>query len=59
MTRAADPTHYCSVCAAETPLEQAPCDDGHGADCPEYLCARCATVVVLAAVDDTAARLSA
>ncbi|MCU1678943.1 MAG: hypothetical protein JWM93_3701 [Frankiales bacterium] len=43
MTRYLD----CPACAGEQPFEQPGCLDGHGADCPEWLCATCGRAVVL------------
>jgi hypothetical protein len=34
-------THYCPVCNDETAFEAIDCADGHGAQCPDRLCAVC------------------
>lgn len=47
-------TAWCSVCAADVTLERVPCGDGHGADCPEWVCVECSYVLVLSAVVDAA-----
>jgi hypothetical protein len=38
---------YCSECADFEVFEQPPCVDGHGADCPEWLCVICGTAVLI------------
>jgi hypothetical protein len=38
---------YCPDCAALEPFEQPPCFDGHGADCPEWLCLTCGTALLI------------
>ncbi len=45
---------YCSLCGGARTFEQVPCDDGHGADCPELLCVDCGYVVVVGVVDHVA-----
>lgn len=42
---------WCSACRAEQEFEVPPCDDGHGADCPDLACVTCGAAVVLAVVD--------
>jgi hypothetical protein len=34
---------FCRTCAADQLVEQPPCADGHGAECPDRVCIRCAT----------------
>jgi hypothetical protein len=41
---------YCPVCHDETQVELLPCLDGHGQDCAERVCTRCATVIFAGAV---------
>ena len=38
---------YCTTCAEPAPFEQPPCPDGHGDDCPEWLCLRCGDAILL------------
>lgn len=38
---------YCPECAQHEAFEQPPCTDGHGADCPEWLCLTCGTAVLI------------
>ncbi|MGN6332013.1 MAG: hypothetical protein ACTHOD_10225 [Motilibacteraceae bacterium] len=45
---------WCSVCSAETEVDVVPCPDGHGADCPDVVCARCGVVAVIGLVSDAA-----
>ncbi|MBO4209247.1 hypothetical protein [Micromonospora echinofusca] len=39
---------YCEDCGAETLFETPPCQDGHGADCPELVCTGCGTALLTA-----------
>jgi hypothetical protein len=39
--------HYCATCEAEALFEQPECGDGHGVDCPEWVCAQCGDALVL------------
>ena len=43
------PTTYreCSICGAERAFEQPPCDDGHGGDCPDWVCAECGAAIFI------------
>ncbi len=41
---------HCSTCGDERWFEQPPCEDGHGADCPERACANCGAAVIVADV---------
>lgn len=43
-------TQWCVACATDQAFEQPPCPDGHGADCPEWLCLDCGSAVVLSGV---------
>lgn len=45
---------WCSVCRTDAILEPVPCEDGHGADCPEWVCVACSYVLVLGGVADDA-----
>jgi hypothetical protein len=38
---------FCPECAAETEFAQPQCDDGHGADCPEWFCVECGYAVLI------------
>lgn len=38
---------YCSTCGDERLFEQPPCQDGHGADCPERICTDCGTAMLI------------
>lgn len=35
----------CPTCAAPSVVEQPPCFDGHGDDCPDRACTTCATAL--------------
>ncbi len=37
----------CPSCGDQRPFEAPPCQDGHGADCPELACVDCGTAVLL------------
>src|ERR687895_596693 len=39
--------HHCSACGTERPFEQPPCLDGHGDDCPEWVCVDCGGAVLI------------
>ncbi|GAB3941785.1 hypothetical protein [Micromonospora vulcania] len=49
---------YCDVCEGVTPFAAPPCVDGHGTDCPELICARCGSAVVIATFAFRATRLA-
>ncbi|GAA1572328.1 hypothetical protein GCM10009678_63720 [Actinomadura kijaniata] len=38
---------YCSACGDERVFERPPCPDGHGADCPEWICTDCGAAVLV------------
>jgi hypothetical protein len=38
---------YCPTCAGSRPVEQPPCLDGHGAQCPERACVDCGTALLV------------
>jgi hypothetical protein len=42
---------WCADCSAERPFEVPPCDDGHGADCPDLACTGCGAALVVGVVD--------
>ncbi len=42
---------WCSPCQAEQAFELPPCEDGHGADCPDLACVECGSAVVVGLVD--------
>jgi hypothetical protein len=33
--------HFCSICQDEAVFDQPECVDGHGPDCPEWVCVQC------------------
>jgi hypothetical protein len=37
----------CADCGDERRFEQPPCEDGHGADCPEWACVDCGAAILL------------
>jgi hypothetical protein len=37
----------CPECAELVAFEQPPCVDGHGADCPEWVCVVCGTALLI------------
>lgn len=39
--------HHCSACGTERPFEQPPCLDGHGDDCPEWVCVDCGDALLI------------
>jgi hypothetical protein len=38
---------YCPDCAELEVFEQPPCVDGHGVDCPEWLCLTCGAALLI------------
>jgi hypothetical protein len=48
---------YCPDCAELKLFEQPPCVDGHGADCPEWLCLTCGTALLIDMPVELVARL--
>lgn len=38
---------YCPECADFGTFEQPPCVDGHGTDCPEWLCLICGMALLI------------
>jgi hypothetical protein len=32
---------FCSTCRGDVSFEQPECTDGHGSDCPEWVCVHC------------------
>ena len=38
---------YCPECAEFGAFEQPPCVDGHGPDCPEWLCLTCGIALLI------------
>ena len=40
----------CPICGDVRSFEQPPCIDGHGADCPDYICTKCGSAVFAGAV---------
>lgn len=45
---------WCSICRTDATLEPVPCEDGHGSDCPEWVCVACNYVLVFGGVVDDA-----
>ncbi|MGC9667249.1 hypothetical protein ACNTMW_11920 [Planosporangium sp. 12N6] len=39
---------YCGHCATLRVFEQPPCEDGHGADCDEWICSDCGDALLIA-----------
>jgi hypothetical protein len=37
----------CPECADESVFEQPPCEEGHGAECPEWFCVACGYAVLV------------
>jgi hypothetical protein len=48
---------YCPDCAELEVFEQPPCVDGHGVDCPEWLCLNCGTALLIDAPFELVERL--
>lgn len=40
-------SQHCTTCGGEREFEQPPCMDGHGGDCPEWLCVVCGHAIVV------------
>ncbi|MQA83607.1 MAG: hypothetical protein GEV03_02975 [Streptosporangiales bacterium] len=38
---------HCSTCGEERGFEQPPCEDGHGPDCPEWVCVECGSAILM------------
>lgn len=38
---------YCATCRVDGTFEQPECGDGHGADCPEWVCVTCGDAFVV------------
>ncbi|MDO3704537.1 hypothetical protein Q3W71_23015 [Micromonospora sp. C28SCA-DRY-2] len=49
---------HCDTCAGVQLFEAPPCVDDHGADCPELICTRCGSAVLIATFAFRAARLA-
>ena len=52
----AELTLTCPVCGRRSEFEQPPCADGHGSDCPELICVRCSSAVLVGACTEHPAR---
>jgi len=37
----------CGDCGDERPFERPPCADGHGGDCPEWICTDCGSAITI------------
>jgi hypothetical protein len=44
---------HCTSCDGERAFEQPDCVDGHGGDCPDWVCAECGAGVVTAVIATT------
>jgi hypothetical protein len=42
---------WCAECVGEREFELPPCEDGHGADCPDLACVTCGWAIVVGALD--------
>jgi hypothetical protein len=40
-------TAWCATCRDDSTFEQPECVDGHGIECPEWVCVRCAEAVMI------------
>ncbi|MEU4567155.1 hypothetical protein [Micromonospora sp. NPDC023956] len=49
---------YCDSCQGVQLFEVPPCGDGHGVDCPEFVCTACGAAVLIATFRFGPARLS-
>jgi hypothetical protein len=49
---------YCDSCRGVQLFEVPPCEDGHGADCPELVCTDCGAAVLIATFRFGPARLA-
>lgn len=38
---------HCPGCTAEREFVQPPCADGHGSECPEWMCVECGTALLV------------
>jgi hypothetical protein len=38
---------FCPDCGGDAEFERPPCEDGHGAECPEWLCTGCGSAVLI------------
>lgn len=43
---------YCGECARWQPFERPPCQDGHGAECPERICVACGYAVLVGVIPE-------
>ncbi len=41
---------HCGICDQEEAFEAPPCRDGHGAECPDYVCTECGSVITMGIV---------
>jgi hypothetical protein len=42
---------YCATCRADVRFDAPPCPDGHEDGCPELLCTRCGTAMLVAPLE--------
>ncbi|MEV4812911.1 hypothetical protein [Micromonospora avicenniae] len=49
---------YCDSCQGVQQFETPPCVDGHGVDCPELVCTRCGSALLIATFSFHAPRLT-
>ena len=47
LTTFAASLRFCTTCRAEVAFEQVGCEDGHGFDCPEWVCVQCGDALVI------------
>ena len=50
---------WCATCLTETMFEQPECLDGHGVDCPEWVCVSCGEAMLLGFAPPSAGRPAA
>ena len=39
---------FCTTCRGDVSFEQPECADGHGSDCPEWVCLECGDALLVA-----------
>lgn len=47
MTTYAALVRWCTTCEDDVAFEQPGCMDGHGGDCPEWVCVQCGDAVLI------------
>jgi hypothetical protein len=43
---------WCAGCEADRPFETPPCEESHGADCPDLACVECGHAIVVGVLLD-------